>query len=40
MDAGGAVVGEGGGSPRRCRMIKVATGDSRIGRVWVEIRGE
>lgn len=44
MDAEGAVVvvvgGWVGGSPRRCRMIKAAIGDSGIGRVWVEIRGE
>lgn len=32
--------GEGRGSPRMCRMIKAAIGDSGIGRVWVEIRGE
>lgn len=25
---------------RRCHMIKAAIGDSRIGRVWEEIRGE
>lgn len=32
---------EGGGElPRRCHMIKAAIGDSRIGRVWEEIRGE
>ena len=30
----------GGESLRRCHMIKAAIGDSRIGRVWGEIRGE
>ena len=30
----------GGGLLRRCHMIKAAIGDSRIGRVWEEIRGE
>lgn len=35
MDAGGA-----GELLRRCHMIKAAIGDSRIGRVWEEIRGE
>lgn len=29
-----------GGLLRRCHMIKAAIGDSRIGRVWEEIRGE
>lgn len=32
--------GGGGGLLRRCHMIKAAIGDSRIGRVWEEIRGE
>lgn len=45
MNAGG---GRGGGERgggrvlllRRCHMIKAVIGDSRIGRVWEEIRGE
>lgn len=32
--------GRGGGSLRRCHMIKAEIGDSGIGAVWGEIRGE